>query len=651
MGKRFVVLFAMGVFGALGAFASGAETEANAGDWSYSPPKWSGERITLIEAVEIALANDPNLKLQETAVLAREGAALSATGAFDKVLIGEFSAFYSQEEIGQLEREGLEDQRDQLQKNIDNITKASKEIEDELELLAELRRQGNLLELDLADDTIRDPQFQATLQLIQTLAQSGVSTEELNALFVDAINRRSEALNETLGSLRDAGLTAESQLRKLGEVPTVNEQYQASALFRLAIPYRNGLTLTPIGSFSWEGLNYKDKPKDSELGGQGLADVFRGELGFELDVPILRGRGKDAAAGAQEQSARIDYDASVAALQHQSTVTVVQALVAYWRLVAAQDRLAIFDRSLELQNQIAELSRELIEADELPGVEQPRIDARVLDARARLESAEQELLSARYDLARVIGLEVESDDEAPYAADSFPELEANLLGDVGIDALVARAEERRYDYRSARQLEESGLVLVKAAIIELRPRLDMNFRWSYSALGEENGFENGIRESILDRWVGPSAGIAFDYEKPLGNRVRRGQLMQAEAFARQANIAATDLGRTIRSQILTAFGSLEDTAEQLRLARDSVGYFQQTYDNELEKLRAGLSTVIDLILTEQQWTNSRLAVISAEQQVASFIAQLRFESGTLVRHDAEESVVRSEDLTTPPSDR
>lgn len=275
----------------------------------------------------------------------------------------------------------------------------------------------------------------------------------------------------------------------------------------------------------------------------------------------------------------------------------------------------------------------------------------MLDAEARLEAAEQELLSARYDLSRVIGLEVENDDEAPFAADGFPELEAALLDDVTIDSLVAKAEERRYDYRSARQLEESGLVLVKAAIIELRPRLDMNFRWSYSALGEENGFENGIRESILDRWVGPSAGISFDYEKPLGNRVRRGQLMQAQAFARQANIAATDLGRTIRSQVLTAFGSLEDTAEQLRLARESVGFFQETYENELEKLRAGLSTVIDLILTEQQWTNQRLSVISAEQQVASFIAQLRFESGTLVRHDAEESVVRSEDLTTPPSDR
>jgi len=48
-------------------------------------------------------------------------------------------------------------------------------------------------------------------------------------------------------------------------------------------------------------------------------------------------------------------------------------------------------------------------------------------------------------------------------------------------------------------------------------------------------------------------------------------------------------------------------------------------------LKAGDSSLIDSILTEQQATSARLAYISAQQEYAVILAQLRHESGLLVQ--------------------
>ena len=51
---------------------------------------------------------------------------------------------------------------------------------------------------------------------------------------------------------------------------------------------------------------------------------------------------------------------------------------------------------------------------------------------------------------------------------------------------------------------------------------------------------------------------------------------------------------------------------------------------ELSRFRAGEATLINTIQTEQQATETDLSTIAAQQAVANLLAQLRFESGTLV---------------------
>jgi hypothetical protein len=55
--------------------------------------------------------------------------------------------------------------------------------------------------------------------------------------------------------------------------------------------------------------------------------------------------------------------------------------------------------------------------------------------------------------------------------------------------------------------------------------------------------------------------------------------------------------------------------------------------------------LIDTLITEQQQTESRLGLIGARQDLAQLIAQLRYETGTLL----DAGAVALPNLTTPPA--
>jgi len=170
----------------------------------------------------------------------------------------------------------------------------------------------------------------------------------------------------------------------------------------------------------------------------------------------------------------------------------------------------------------------------------------------------------------------------------------------------------------------SGLVLSEAARRNLASRLDLALSLSAGALGEDS-FSNAV-----DRWTGPNGSFALAYERSIGNNALEGRLAQNEALVRQREISATDLERNIRIGIVQTLRSLEEAVARLQAAETAAGHFQATIDAEFEKLGLGASTLIDAIVTEQQKTGSDLTVLTARQQVANLLSQLRFETGTLV---------------------
>src|SRR5262249_48093533 len=207
--------------------------------------------------------------------------------------------------------------------------------------------------------------------------------------------------------------------------------------------------------------------------------------------------------------------------------------------------------------------------------------------------------------------------------DTFPAIpDAPVLQSA--PTLVTGAAERRLDLSAAVKEQEAGRLLQDAAATNVRSLLNLTTSTWFTALRENSP---GI---ALQRWVGPSTQLGLQYEKPFGNNLYRGELVSRQADLRSREIAATDLQRQIRLGVLQASNTLPDVVAQARQAEGPVGFYRNIYDADVERYRTGEATLIDTVITEQQQTEAMLALLTARNQLAHLIAELRFQTGTLL---------------------
>jgi outer membrane protein TolC len=655
------VALAAGLGAALGAGAAGAQEEYVAPRFDYGDG-----RIDLAEAVRLALAHDPNLLLSREDVRLQQGVLGQQRGLFDWTVAFDLSYDYKEQELRNSTIQSERDKRDEL--SVQNqFTCQQVGIQDAK--IAQLRADLAGAPIDPNDyAATTDGFFQAQLRFFQERLAAATDPQEIQAL----VNSRNALLTRELAiavatrdEFQELCLETRDALDKLGSIPEFEEFAAGKASFQLSKLYRSGVGFAPFLEATYDHTQFPGKrngffeprlengqpvltefgtplQRFVDFGGKNVEDLYKAEIGFSLNLPLLRGGGAVSVA-APERAAAVDLEASSEILRHAASVTALNAAAAYWSLVAAQERVAVQERSVELQGKLVALTEELIAGDQVPRVERARALAGQANSRAALDGARRDLVSARLALARTLGVDVAGQANAPLAAGSFPAPPApDAVRAIDSSSLAESAVGSRLDRKAARKLVDSGRILADAARHDLADRLDLALTLSANALGEKSFSE------AIDRWSGPGGSIALAYEKQVGNRSRRGILGQQEAVVRQRQISAGDLERTIRIAVVETLGSLEQALARLAEAEAAAKYAQETIDAEFEKLRAGASTLIDAILTEQQRTSAVLSVIAARQQVATLLAQLAFEAGQLVEGEGEGGRVLVERLTALP---
>ena len=618
-------------------------TESRAGLGADQPPviTFPAEGITLEEAVRLTLQHEPGIKLREAAARFQEGVAQEQSGAFDVSLLGNVQYTYRVQELTENRKQAERDKRDRLRSAVEdnrsNVQQAEK-------LLGQLQQVRDAAPGSAQVKALKDisPALGAQLEVIDALIASASSAtrSELLSIRQDFINRTLADIQQGLGQEVDQFHTNERRLIQVGAAPDDEVFYNGSVNVQFAKLFRTGISLAPFFDASLEGANFKGKGRSVEFGGKGLEDLFTFNTGVNLTLPLARNRGAEA-AGAPERAAFIEREASRLALDHQAAVSALNTVQAYWDVRAAQETVAIAMRSVDLQTKLVEMTRGLIEAEELPQSELARVQASEARSRARLQDAQRRLHQARVALATVMGVAVTDDDATlPRARDQFPPQPAlGAVEEPQVAPLGTEALDRRRDLSAAARREEAGLVLERSAVVNLRPRFDLVASTWYTALEER-----AIAKAV-DRWVGPSTNLSLQLEKPVGNNSLRGQLVQREADTRQRRITSEDLKRQIRLGVTQTVRSLREVIGRVQQAQAAVDYYQRTVEAEVERFKIGESTLIDTVLTEQQRTEATLQLAAAQQELAQLVAQLRFETGTLIT----DGQVAPENLVTVPS--
>jgi outer membrane protein TolC len=275
---------------------------------------------------------------------------------------------------------------------------------------------------------------------------------------------------------------------------------------------------------------------------------------------------------------------------------------------------------------LVEVTKSLVTAEELPRIELARAQAGEARARSGFVDAQRRVRDARVALVTVIGVAVADGDAAlPRTKDAFPAIAPTpALPGAASTLLATESLGRRLDVGASQKSDEAGRILEAGANRNKSPRLDLTADTWMSAVGADT-----INRAMED-WVGPSISLGVEFEKPFGNNTLRGQAVQRSAEARQRQVSLADLIRQVGLEVLRVSAAVSEAAARVQQAEVAVKLYQETVDAEIERFRVGETTLIDTLQSEQQLTDAQLTLASAQRDLAQLVAELRFQTGTLL---------------------
>lgn len=622
-------------------FAMASSLPGDQGRPGWTPREIEQDSLTLVEAVRLTLEEQPGIRLAEESIRLQEGVLLEERGFFDAVFAGGLQLSYNESELPAAALKAERERRDQERELVERTGAEA----DSLELLLEEVRNRDWNDFNLNSDDPDAREIENAIDLFNALLLAASDEEKLRiqAIRDEYIQQQITEMETTLALLRKEEADAIDRIRKLGQVPSLQEDFFGQLDASVLLPFRSGLRLSPFYRFTGEGTRYIGKKNDRDFGGFGLDDLYKSEVGFTVDLPLGRGSGWESVA-AFETAAEVDLQASLAAWEHAASASVFQTLLAYWDVVAAEERLEVSRTSVELQTRLGSLTRALIEGDELPRSEMPRVLATEGVSRSAFVAGQQSVEQARVRLAETIGLQVQDLGDAPGAATGFPPIpDGAVLERLDSVALAGLAIAQRRDLVAARHLEESRGVLLRAAELDLRPLVDLSGTLSYGGVAESNSVTGGWTRTVGD-WTGPSVSLGVRFERPIGNRLWKGRYEQQLSLLEQREILRTDLERTIQAGVVEIVAALELAAERARLADLAVAAYRQSLEGEMERFQLGESTLIDTIITEQRLTDATYAMVDARYLYAVLLSRLLYETGSIVESGENGLTVREQDL-------
>jgi outer membrane protein TolC len=238
---------------------------------------------------------------------------------------------------------------------------------------------------------------------------------------------------------------------------------------------------------------------------------------------------------------------------------------------------------------------------------------------------------------------------SPDASDPLPDWPEKSIPEVSteiVQKFVKNALDKRPNVIAAKLRRQSAEQILPAARNQLRPQLNLTLNVGYNGLLEGPGFGKPFGAPFNN--VGPNTYASLNYAFPPRNDVAIGQLAQADASYQQSILNVTDLERTIASNVVTTITTLSSSIAALQKARQAVAYYRIALDQEQERFRLGLNSLVDVLTIEDRLTSALSGAVSAQLNYAVAIENLRLATGTIVDPNERTHTVDKNTFIRPP---
>jgi outer membrane protein TolC len=425
-----------------------------------------------------------------------------------------------------------------------------------------------------------------------------------------------------------------------------------------------------------------------------IAPYYTGKVNFSFKMPLLQGRGAKAVT-AQERAAYKQVEASRHSLLHLVSEKLYSVTVAYWNFLGAKKRLDLAIETEKRAEKLFEENQRLIEAGERPAAEINQLEAFLSDKRSSRASAEQSYQEARQSAAIAMGKqrirEIENlaspSDEFPHPDNEKKENSKMVSPKIIKKALNALADTtENYAYSMAAQAMESsnsgkGIIFpedikkdlyiqmglgmrqdlkniekqleaaqfsLDNALDKIKPDLDFKVDLGYNAIEQGHTTRYYFDDALTNGISGINAAASLNYSWNTYNNFNKGTLTQARTNIDMLKLSVMDKKRQIQSSISIAISNLDTAVEVVKKAEITIQAYSLALENEKKKALLGMATVLDVMNTQDRYTNSLSILISAKQNYASAIARLRYETGTIFKRGADENKIEFNEMDRIP---
>jgi outer membrane protein TolC len=385
---------------------------------------------------------------------------------------------------------------------------------------------------------------------------------------------------------------------------------------------RWGATVTP-----WVGLS-----RFESLGlpqGDVQPPINSANLGLSMTQALLKGAGRNS-AGSVERAAGLNVDASAHSSAFSDSQLAYLAVDAYWRLIAAQRQLTITKASEDRTQRLFNETQLLVETDQQPAADLDQVAASLSNSRAQVIQAGSTLLAAFEGVEMATGRLSKAERAQLDNSNAFPVL---LSGDLSpalldVQANIEFAMANRLDFRARSASLGASTALLNGVSHDRLPQLDLEMGLGFAGRADGAPFQE-MALALGSQVQGLNGSAALSLQLPVRNRAAESNYLSQLATNRKLEIQIAESVREIEMEVRLAVDAMRSSLASLNSAQSSADFYRRAVDAERTKLRGGVATVIDVVLTEERLTNAELNHINARLRVAQSFTNFAFYTGRL----------------------
>jgi len=380
----------------------------------------------------------------------------------------------------------------------------------------------------------------------------------------------------------------------------------------------------------------------SQANGIDSFNEFRTFIGATLSQPLLRNRGSKATS-ARIHVAERDRDIAFQTYRREMMRVLADAIAAYQQLVAAQERLVIRERSVEIVKELLASNRDRVAYGLIAESEILETEAGLSQRQSDAEETRQQVRDAMAQVRNYLSVNPDV-----YNGTKLSTTDKLSVSDIDLDLNVSllRATSQAPEYLAAKTRAEREGIRVAYAKNQLWPQLDL--RGSFGL----NGLDTSPARSAEDAFQSDNQAwnVLMEFRLPLDGGVgSRSELKAAKLRKKRSLHQIKAIEVELANSVFTAIRNVEGARYRIDRHREVAAKSKTLLESELQNLELGLSTIRLVLQREQDLNRSQQLEIEALLVHKRALLNLELTRGTLLEtHGVEVSSQIPREITQQP---